>query len=70
MNRLIGIQAGVTIALGSGYQVILSPDMMPIVVGIQSIRVDSLPTRGISEELLQELFKGYLQWICLFPNHT
>ena len=54
------------------------PDMMPIVVGIQSIRVDSVPNRGISEgldgewdsivELLQELFKDYLQYTCLFPN--
>lgn len=58
----------------------ISPlDMMPIVVGIQSIRVDSVPNRGISEgldgewdsivELLQELFKDYLQYTCLFPNH-
>lgn len=55
------------------------PDMMPILVGIQSIRVDSVPNRGISEgfdgewdsivELLQELFKDYLQYTCLFPNH-
>lgn len=55
------------------------PDLMPIVVGIQSIRVDSVPNRGISEgldgewdsfvELLQELFKDYLQYTCLFPNH-
>lgn len=54
------------------------PDMMPIVVGIQSIRVDSVPNRGISEgldgewdsivELLQELFKDYLQYTCLFPS--
>ena len=55
------------------------PDMMPILVGIQSIRVDSVPNRGISEgldgewdsfvELLQELFKDYLQYTCLFSNH-
>lgn len=55
------------------------PDLMPILVGIQSIRVDSVPNRGISEgvdgewdsivELLQELFKDYLQYTCLFSNH-
>ena len=54
------------------------PDMMPILVGIQSIRVDSVPNRGISEgldgewdsfvELLQELFNFIYIKFTVFMN--